>query len=146
MIRVEHEQRFAVPLETGFAFITDMANWPTYWPGFVSVGPGSRWTAAGDEARIVIELLGRKTELRMRLRRFEANRLVEYESEQSGLPNARHERHFTATEGGFLYRLVVDYEPREGLPGLYDRLIVRRGVARALRATTVNLRTTLPNA
>ena len=36
MIRIEREHYFAVPVEAGFAFITDMANWPRYWPGFVS--------------------------------------------------------------------------------------------------------------
>jgi len=92
----------------------------------------------------VIELLGRKTELRMRLRRFEENRLVEYESSQTGLPDAHHERHFERTEDGFRYRLVVEYEPRAGLQGLYDRLLVRRGIAGALHRTITNLERELP--
>jgi hypothetical protein len=33
--RVEAAHRFDVPLERGFAFITDTANWPKYWPGYV---------------------------------------------------------------------------------------------------------------
>ena len=89
-------------------------------------------------------LLGREVELRMTLRRFEPNRLVEYESVQEGLPDARHERHFSPTEEGFLYRLVVEYEPRAGLRGFYDRYLVRRGVTRALDQTLENLSATLP--
>jgi hypothetical protein len=144
MIRIEHQEHFAVSVETGFAFITDLANWPAYWPGFVGIEAGSRWTAPGDEARIVVELLGRETELRLTMRRFEANRLVEYESVQRGLPDARHERHFTAAgSDGFDYRLVVEYEPRGGVRGVYDRLVVRRGVERALRRTTANLHAAL---
>src|SRR6476659_5570273 len=54
VIRVEREHRFAIPVEAGFAFITDPANWPAYWPGFVRIEPGSQWSAPGDEARIVI--------------------------------------------------------------------------------------------
>ncbi|HKP09771.1 MAG TPA: SRPBCC family protein, partial [Gaiella sp.] len=85
-MRVEREHRFDVPLAAGFEYVTDIANWPSYWPGIVRVEPGSRWAAPGDEARIVVELLGRQVELRMALRRFEPNRLVEYYSAQDGLP------------------------------------------------------------
>ena len=75
----------------------------------------------------------------MTLGRFDENRLVEYESTQHGAPDVHHERHFTANEGGFLYRIVVEYEPRPGLLGLYDRLLLRRGVERAVRQTVANL-------
>jgi hypothetical protein len=143
VIRIEREHGFAVPVEAGFAFITDMANWPLYWPGFVRLEPGSRWSAAGDEALIVVRLLGRKVELRMTLGRFDQNRLVEYESTQSGAPDAHHERHFASAEGGFLYRIVVEYRPRAGLRGLYDTLLLRRGVERAVRKTLANLDATL---
>jgi hypothetical protein len=138
-MRFVREHQFDVSVEDGFAFITDIANWPRYWPGLVRVEPGSRWSAPGDQARIVIRLLGRNVELRMVLRTLELNRLVEYKSRQRGLPDARHERHFSATDSGFRYRLVVEYEPRSGLRGLYDRLLVRRGVERAMRQTIANL-------
>ena len=139
MIRIEREHHFAIPVEAGFAFITDPANWPRYWPGFVRIDPGSQWSVPGDEARIVVRLLGREVELRMTLARFDENRLVEYESTQSGAPDAHHERHFVAADGGFLYRIVVEYEPRAGLRGIYDRLLLRRGVERALGQTVANL-------
>jgi uncharacterized protein YndB with AHSA1/START domain len=138
-VRVEREHLFDVTVEEGFAFITDSANWPRYWPGLVRVEPSSRWSMPGDEARVVTRLLGREVELHMRLRTFEPNRLVEYESRQRGLPDARHERHFIASHGGFRYRLVVEYEPRSGLRGLYDRVIVRRGIERVLGQTLANL-------
>jgi hypothetical protein len=144
MVRVERERRFGCSLETGFAYITDVANWPGYWPGFVRLEPGSRWSAPGDEARMVVRLLGREVELHMTLRRLEENQVVEYESSQQGLPDARHERHFVPDDGGFRYRLVVEYEPRSGVRGLYDRLLVRRGVERALRQTLTNLEAKLP--
>ena len=64
----------------------------------------------------------------MKLTTFDPNRLVEYASVQSGLPDARHERHFGGDGESFDYRLVVEYEPRGGLRGLYDRLLVRRGI------------------
>ncbi len=143
-MRIEREHTFDVPLETGFAFITDLANWPAYWPGLVRVEDGSRWETPGDEARIVIELLGREVELRMTLRRLERNRLVEYESTQKGLPDARHERRFESEAAGFRYRLAVEYEPRSGLRGLYDRFVVSRGVTRALGRTVTNLERALP--
>jgi hypothetical protein len=34
---------------------------------------------------------------------------------------------------------VVEYEPRSGLRGLYDRVLVRRGVERVLDQTIANL-------
>lgn len=143
-MRVEREHRFDVPLAAGFDYVTDIANWPSYWPGIVRVESVSKWAAPGDEARIVVELLGRQVLLRMVLRRFEPNRLVEYDSAQDGLPDARHERHFDPDGEGFRYRLVVEYEPRGGLKGPYDRVLVRRGIDGALRRTIANLERTLP--
>lgn len=142
-VRLEREHQFRVPVETGFAFITDLGNWHRFWPGFVGIADGSRWSAPGDETRLVTRLLGRKVELRMTLRRFEPNRLVEYRSTQRGLPDARHQRHFAPAETGFRYRLVVEYEPRRGIRGVYDLFLVRRGIERALRQTVANLEAVL---
>jgi Polyketide cyclase / dehydrase and lipid transport len=143
--RIEHTHRFATPLPVGFAYITDIANWPAYWPGLIRVEPGSRWAAPGDLATLVIRLLGRDVELALTLSQLEPNRLVTYTSVQHGLPDARHERHFDAAADGFDYRLVVEYEPRPGLRGLFDRLIVRRAVAGAMRRTVENLERELPD-
>jgi hypothetical protein len=75
----------------------------------------------------------------MTLEEFEPDALVTYSSSQSGLPDAHHERHFRAVQGGFEYRLVVNYEPRPGLAGLFDRSLVRRAVTRAVSKTIRNL-------
>jgi hypothetical protein len=64
----------------------------------------------------VTRLLGRERELTMTIRAFEPNQLVTYSSTQPGLPDAYHERHFEPEGGGFVYRLVVEYEPRGGSP------------------------------
>jgi hypothetical protein len=139
MIRIERERVFRTPVEQGFAAITDIANWPSYWPGLVRVDPESRWASPGDEAHLTLRLLGREVELAMTLQELDANRLVTYESSQVGLPDAHHERHFRPVDGGFAYRIVVEYEPRSGLRGLLDRTVVRRGVDRAVRQTMENL-------
>jgi hypothetical protein len=144
VIRLEQTHRFATPLSTGFAYITEIDNWPAYWPGLVRVEPGSRWAAPGDTATLVIRLLGREVELALRLSQLEPERLVTYTSVQQGLPDASHERHFTAAADGFDYRLVVEYEPRPGRRSLFDRVIVRRAVARAMRRTIENLERELP--
>jgi hypothetical protein len=72
--RVEAVHRFDVPVERGFAYITDTANWSSYWPGFVRLDAASRWGEPGDTARLVTRLLGRERELVMTLRSFERNR------------------------------------------------------------------------
>ena len=110
-MRVELAHRYDVPVERGFAFITNTANWPKFWPGFVRLEPGSAWAAAGDTARLVTRLLGRDRELAMTVKEFEPNRLVTYTSTQPGLPDAYHERHFEPDGDGFVYRLVVEYDP-----------------------------------
>jgi hypothetical protein len=71
VVRVEDTHRFAVSIEQGFAFITDTANWPEYWPSFVRLEPGSRWGEPGDTARLVTRLLGRERELEMTVTAFE---------------------------------------------------------------------------
>jgi uncharacterized protein YndB with AHSA1/START domain len=137
--RVEAAHRFDVPVERGFAFITDTRNWSRFWPGYVRLEEGSSWGAPGDAARLVIRLFGRERLLTMRITAFEPNRLVTYTSTQPGLPDASHERHFEPDGGGFIYRLVVAYEPRAGIGGLFDRFLLARGVRRALERTLVAL-------
>src|SRR4029079_5139005 len=115
--RVETVHRFDVPVGRGFAFITDTANWSSYWPGFVRLEAGSRWNVLGVTPRIVTRLLGRDRELVMTLRAFEQDRLVTYTSTQPGLPDAEHERHFEADGEGFRYRPPAGDEPPRGAPG-----------------------------
>ena len=139
MIRLAQKRLFHTPVEQGFSVITDVANWPAYWPGLVRVQAESRWHAPGDQARVVLRLLGREVELTMTLREFIPNRLVTYESAQDGLPDARHERHFRPGDGGFFYRIVIEYQPRRGIRGLVDRTVVRRAIDRAAGQTMDNL-------
>jgi uncharacterized protein YndB with AHSA1/START domain len=139
MERIEAAHRYDVPVERGFAFITDTENWSRFWPGYVRLEDGSSWGAPGDTARLVMRLFGRERVLTMRITAFEPNRLVRYTSTQPGLPNASHERHFEPDGAGFVYRLVVAYEPRNGIPGLLDRVLLPRGVRRAFRRTFVAL-------
>ena len=134
-MRIEAAHRYDVPLERGFAFITDPANWPSFWPGFVRLEEGSSWSAPGDTARLVTRLLGRERELAMRITAFEPNRRVTYTSEQPGLPDASHERHFVRDGRGFVYRLVVEYEPRGGIAGLFDRALLPHAIRRAFQST-----------
>jgi hypothetical protein len=138
-VRVEREQVFAADLGPAFARITDIAVWPSFWPGLVRVEPGSRWVEPGDRARLVMRLLGRDVPLELTLRELVPSRFVAYDSVQAGLPAARHERHFSPSPGGFAYRILVEYEPRRGLRGVLDRTVVRRATARAVRQTMTNL-------
>jgi hypothetical protein len=135
MPRIEATHRFGVPVERGFSFITNTANWPRYWPGYVRLEDSSRWGTSGDTARLVTRLLGRERELAMTIDTFEPNRLVTYHSTQPGLPDAYHERHFEPDGNGFVYRLVVEYEPRGGIAGVFDRVLLARGIRRAFAQT-----------
>jgi hypothetical protein len=49
--------------------------------------------------------------------------------------DAVHERHFEPDDSGFVYRLVVEYEPRAGIVRLFDRLLLARGIRRAFQST-----------
>jgi hypothetical protein len=134
-MRVESARRYDVSVERGFAYITDTRNWPKFWPGFVWLDPASRWSAPGDTARLMTRLLGREVELTMNVERFEPNALVTHTSQQRGLPDAHHERRFERDRDGFVYRLVVEFDPRPGWRGLYDRVVLRAGIRRAFRRT-----------
>jgi hypothetical protein len=139
MKRIEAVHRFNVPVERGFAFVTDTSNWSKFWPGYVRLEEGSSWEGPGDTAKLVTRLFGSERLLTMRITAFEPNRLVTYTSVQPGLPDASHERHFEPHGGGFVYRLVVSYEPRGGFAGLFDRFLLARGIRRAFRSTFVAL-------
>lgn len=134
-MRIEGSRRYDVPVEQGFTFITDTANWSKFWPGFVRLEPESTWGAPGDTARLVTRILSRKRTLTMTVTTFEPNQLVTYTSTQPGLPDARHERIFEGDGDGFVYRLVVEYEPRAGVAGLLDRRLLPRGIRRAFQQT-----------
>jgi hypothetical protein len=98
-MRVVADHRFAIPVERGFAFITDTSNWSKFWPGYVRLEKAR----AGEQR---------------------ANRIITYTSMQPGLPDASHERRFEPRDGGFVYRLGVEYVPRSGLVGLFDRFVL----------------------
>jgi hypothetical protein len=70
---------------------------------------------------LVLGMLGREVELDMTLVRVEPYRLVEYTTEQPGLPAARHCRHFAEWDDRLAYRIVVEYRPRPGWRGPLDR-------------------------
>lgn len=141
MIRIERKHAFLVPVSEAFAYITDMNNWPAYWPDFVRIhNPATaQWNQAGDTVTIVLKLLNRERALNMRLEKFQKDALVTYLSRQRGLPDAWHERHFNPTPDGFEYGLVVAYQPRNGLTGIFDRTVFKRAVTTALDKTIENL-------
>jgi hypothetical protein len=64
---------------------------------------------------------------------------VTYTSTQPGLPDAYHERRFEPDGEGFVYRLVVEYEPRGGIAGVFDRVLLARGIRRAFERTFLAL-------
>jgi hypothetical protein len=142
VIRVEVTSMLPLPAGQAFAFITNVVNWPRYWPDFVRIehaGAAPRWAAPGDRITVVQRLLGREVALHMQLDAFGSG-FIGYRSQQAGLPEAIHERHFIAARDGCEYRLVVAYESRTGWRGLFDRLIFKHAVKRALRQTVRNLR------
>ena len=134
-MRIEAAHHYGVRVERGFAFITDTANWSKFWPGYVRLEEGSSWGAVGDTSRLVTRLLGRERLLTMTITAFERDGLVTYTSTQPGLPDASHERHFEPSADGFVYRLVVAYEPRGGVAGFFDRFLLARGIRRAFTST-----------
>ena len=141
MIRIEVSHSFPVSVAEAFAYITNMKNWPEYWPDFIRIDDASaaRWSSPGDKATVVINLLNRERALHMELKEFQKDAQVTYTSRQQGLPDVHHERHFQDAPGGCEYRLVVEYEPRNGLIGLFDRFLVKRSVERAMQKTVQNL-------
>ena len=138
-IRIEVEHRLPVSVHDGFDYITDPSNWPEYWPRLVRITSASRWREPGDRACLVLRMLRREVELEMKLVRIEPYRLVEYTSEQRGLPAVRHWRHADQTDDDLTYRIAVEYQPRSGWRSLFDRLLVRRAVERTLHETMASL-------
>jgi hypothetical protein len=145
MVRIEVSHTFPVSVAEAFAYITSMQNWPAYWPDFIRIENPSeaRWKNPGNKVTIVIKLLNRERALNMELKEFQENARVSYISRQQGLPDVRHERLFKTVPGGCEYRLIVEYEPRRGFAGLFDRLLVKRSVERAMHKTVQNLESVL---
>ncbi len=142
MPRIELTRELPVSVEGGFEYITNVRNWSSYWPGLIEVRAPEEtsWSKPGDRAHVVMQVLGRPTEYTMTLDELRPNELVVYRTEARGvLPAARHERRFRPTGDHLEYGLVVEYEPRRGLRGITDRLIVPRAARRAFAETVENL-------
>jgi Polyketide cyclase / dehydrase and lipid transport len=141
MILVDLRHTFPVSVGDAFEYITDTRNWKVFFPHFVRLHDPAhaKWDTLGDRVTVVIRLLGRDVQVDMTLEQYEKDGRVAYVSRQQGLPDAKHERHFRAVPEGFEFRPVVVFEPRSGLAGLFDRLLVKRAVAGALRKTIENL-------
>jgi polyketide cyclase/dehydrase/lipid transport protein len=141
MVHIEVSHTFPVSVHEAFAYITDMKNWPEFWPDFVRIdNPAeAKWSQRGDKATVVIKLLNRERALKMELLEFQQDKQVSYISREPRLPDARQERHFKTVPAGCEYRLVVDYEARAGLTGLFDRWLLKGAATRAMRKTVQNL-------
>jgi hypothetical protein len=141
MVHIEVCHTFPVSVSVAFTYITDMKNWPEYWPGFVRIENPSeaKWSDPGDKITVVIKLLNRERVLNMELKEFQKDTRVTYVSRQQGLPDAYQERYFQTVPVGCEYRLIVEYQPRQGLIGLFDRLLVKGSVERAMRKLVQNL-------
>jgi Polyketide cyclase / dehydrase and lipid transport len=146
MVRIEKSRIFPVEREVGFDYITKPTNWSEFWPDLVDITnlEQTRWQQPGDTARLQMKLAGRLTELQMTLDELSPPALVRYHSTQQGVPDAMHERRFEPAAGGFEYTLVVSFDPRTGVAGLFDRTVVRYATSRALRRTLDNLAQRLP--
>lgn len=141
MIRINIRHAFPLSAEEAFGYITNLSNWPQYWPDFIRLEElgAIDWGSEGARVKVVIKLLGRETAMDIVLQRFVTNALVKYVSRQKGLPEIRHQRHFEDAPGGCEFRLVMEYEPRRGLKGLFDRTLLRLSIVKAIRKTLRNL-------
>lgn len=138
--RIEEAGRLPVPADYAFDFVTDVGNWPSYWPGLLEISdPEARWGRPGDHVDVVVRFLLGPVAVVLTLDELRPPERIAFRSEQSGLPAARHARRFTPADGGCEYRLVVEYEARRWVAGLLDRTLVAWGLRRALRKTLVNL-------
>ena len=95
----------------------------------------AKWDTPGDRVTVVIRFLGREVPVNMKLEEYQKDNRVTYVSRQQGLPDARHERYFKPVPEGFEFCPVGAFTPRSGLVGLFDRLLLKRAIARALRKT-----------
>jgi len=135
MVRVEVSGGLPVPPSEAFNYVTDMAQWPSFFPGFVRVlnPETARWSNPGDCVTVISHLFGRENHLHMQLEEFTAGERVRFVLRQRALPVAHHERHFIERAEGCECRFITTYASRPGLTGFLDRSVVKRGIRRALR-------------
>jgi Polyketide cyclase / dehydrase and lipid transport len=142
MIRVAKSATLSVDRSLAFDYITNPGNWPQFWPNLISLDPidDARWRQPGDTMALQMRLGGRVATLHMTLEEFRYPELVRYRSVQYSMPETAHERIFLPVDGGFTYQMAVEFAPRPGMAGLFDRTIFRYATRRALHRTIGNLR------
>jgi hypothetical protein len=142
-MQIELTGQLPVSVDEGFSYVTDIHNWPAYWPGLLEVRDAQHtsWAKPGDTARVVVRILGRPVELLMTLDELNPSESsFVYRTEARGiLPTARHERRLRSSNSGCEYTLAAEYQPRRGPRGVTDRLIVPRAVRRVFADTLANL-------
>src|SRR5262249_48124344 len=120
MPRLEETRLLPVSRDDGFAYITNVGNWHSYWPKLLAIPDEEHvWgPRQGAVARGVREVRGKPVEMTMHLDEFQPPETVTYDSTQDGLPPFRHERHFREKDGRLEYTLVIAFQPRGGLRGI----------------------------
>ena len=140
MWQFDEAREYPVGRDEAFAFLTQPACFPRYWPRMRGVRHvKGDWTKPGDQLEVDIHVSGALRTLHMTLDQYVPPHRLVYRSTQKGLPDARHERHFSGDANHCRYRLFIQFQPRPGLVGLYDRYIARLAVKRTLRVTLRNL-------
>ena len=67
MVDIEVSHIFPVSVSEAFAYITDIQNWPEYWPNFVRIENPSeaQWSNPGDKVTVVLKFLNRERAMKM---------------------------------------------------------------------------------
>ncbi len=140
MGRVEVAHEIPVPRTEAWDYITSPDNWLDYWPGLASIGEVPEgWPSSGQSIDLVMHVVGSDRPVHLDLDTVMPYRMLAYRSRQKGLADGTFELHFADTGTGTKYRICIAFEPRRGLLGVLDRLVVAPVIQRDLRRTMHNL-------
>ena len=123
-------------VEEAFDFVSNPANWPTYFQQMKSAEVLDGWGRAGGTARMVNRILGQEVVTDLSLVEWDPPHSFRYIGHNRGRADTDNSRVFEAVPGGTRLTGTTTAQVGPGLAGLLDRvtlLAARRVFNRAMK-------------
>lgn len=135
-MRINFGALIPLPIDDAFDFVSNPANWPTFFSSCTSAEALDGWGAEGGRAKMTSAVFGRELTSEVVLLEWDRPRRFRYVMHTSGRADTDNVRVFVAVPGGTRFTGTTVARPRPGLNGVVDALTMlglRRILVRGMR-------------
>lgn len=136
-MRITFGALIPLPIDDAFDFVSNPANWPTFFASCTAAEALEGWGREGGRARMKSTVLGRELTSEVVLLEWDRPRRFRYVMHTTGRADTDNVRVFVAVPGGTQFTGTTMARARRGLNGVVDALTMlglRRILVRGMRA------------